>query len=55
MPNYFQIGQVVFDKKPFKMFPFGCHGEQNFAWNSFEIRIIAVKVSKIPVVKQIVN
>ena len=32
VPNYFQIGPVVFEKI-FKGFPFGCHGNQNTAWN----------------------
>ena len=33
VPNYFQIGPVVFDKKIFKVFLFSCHGNQNSAWN----------------------
>ena len=33
MPNYFEISPVVFDKKILKVFHFGCHGNQNSAWN----------------------
>ena len=32
VPNYFEIGPVIFDKKIF-LFPFGCDGNQNSAWN----------------------
>ena len=31
--QYFEMGPVVFDKKIFKSFHFGCHGNQNSAWN----------------------
>ena len=34
--NYFQIGSVIFDKKIFTFFSFGCDGKQNSAWNNFE-------------------
>ena len=33
MPFYFQISQAVFDKKIFKVFPFGCHGKVNVEIN----------------------
>ena len=29
----FKFCPVVFDKKIFKVFPFGCRGNQNSAWN----------------------
>ena len=55
MPNYFQIIPVVFEKKIFKDFYFGCLGNQNSAWNGFFLtlkgdrpRIISVKFGEIP-------
>ena len=56
MPNYFEIRTVVFDKKIFTVFHFGCHGNQNSAWNGNLSRtlrgnhpgIIPVKFGEIP-------
>ena len=31
------LSSVEFYKKIFKVFPFGCHGNQNSAWNGMEI------------------
>ena len=55
MPFYFLIYQAVFDKKIFKVFPFGCHDNQNSAGNgnilailnSDHPRIIPVKFGEI--------
>ena len=37
MPNYFEIGPVVFNKKIVKAFPFGCHDNKNSAWNGISL------------------
>ena len=42
MSNYSQISPVVFDKKIFKVFTLGFHGNHNSAW------IIPVKFGEIP-------
>ena len=50
------LGLVVLDKKNFEVFAFGCHGNQNSAWNGNLLatlkedhpRIIPVKFGEIP-------
>ena len=48
MPNYFHIGPIVFVQKIFKVFPFGCHDNQHFAWTGRHLTTLKVDHPRSP-------
>ena len=51
MPNFKALGLAVSKKKIFKVFPFGCHGNQSSAWNHILLAILVKGHARIIPVK----
>ena len=51
MPNMKALALTVWDKKIFKVFSFGCHGNQSSSWNSYLWSILKVHHPRIISVK----
>ena len=47
MPHFKPLGPVVSKQKSFKVFPFGCHGNQGSAWNQIFLKILVKGVARI--------